>query len=243
MKLIKAKDYKDMSRKAANFLSAQVILKENSVLGLATGGTSEGIYEQLVEWYRKGDIDFSSVSTVNLDEYVGLDGMNEQSYRYFMKQHLFSHTNIKEENCHLPDGMADNIEEECIRYDRLIEKLGGIDMQLLGIGENGHIGFNEPDEAFEQMTHCISLKEATIEANSRYFASKDKVPKRAVTMGIKAIMQARAIVLCASGAKKAEILNKVLYGPVTPEVPGSVLQMHPRLIVVADEEALAGQGK
>ena len=243
MKLIKAKDYKDMSRKAANFLSAQVILKENSVLGLATGGTSEGIYEQLVEWYRKGDIDFSSVSTVNLDEYVGLDGMNEQSYRYFMKQHLFSHINIKEENCHLPDGMADNIEDECIRYDRLIEQLGGIDMQLLGIGENGHIGFNEPDEAFEQMTHCIRLKEGTIEANSRYFASKEEVPRRAVTMGIKAIMQARAIVLCASGAKKAEILNKVLYGPVTPEVPGSVLQMHPRLIVVADEEALAGQGK
>ena len=239
MKLISAKDYKDMSRKAANFLSAQVILKENSVLGLATGGTSEGIYEQLVEWYRKGDIDFSSVSTVNLDEYVGLDGSNEQSYRYFMNRHLFSWINVKEKNCHLPNGMAENIDEECDRYDRLIEKLGGIDMQLLGIGENGHIGFNEPDEAFEQMTHCINLKEDTIEANSRYFASKEEVPRRAITMGIKAIMQARAIVLCASGSKKAAILQKVLYGPVTPEVPGSVLQMHPRLIVVADEEALS----
>lgn len=238
MKLIRAKNYKDMSRKAANFLSAQVILKENSVLGLATGGTSEGIYEQLAEWYRKGDIDFSAVSTVNLDEYVGLDAGNERSYRYFMHQHLFRHINIKEKNCHLPDGMAADIETECIRYDRLIEKLGGIDMQLLGIGENGHIGFNEPGEAFEQMTHCIQLKDKTIEANARYFPRKEDVPRQAVTMGVKAIMQARAIVLCASGARKADILKKVLYGPVTPEVPGSVLQMHPRLIVVADEEAL-----
>lgn len=227
-----------MSRKAANLLSSQVILKENAVLGLATGGTAEGIYEQLVEWYRKGDIDFSSVSTINLDEYVGLDAKNARSYHYFMNEHLFRHVNINEKNCHLPDGMAENIEEECRRYDRLIERLGGIDMQLLGIGENGHIGFNEPGEAFEQMTHCIQLKENTIEANARYFASRDEVPKQAITMGVKAIMQARAIVLCASGARKAEILQKVLFGPVTPEVPGSVLQMHPRLIVVADAEAL-----
>ena len=239
MKLIRAKDYKDMSRKAANFLSAQVILKENAVLGLATGGTSEGIYEQLVEWYRKGDIDFSAVSAVNLDEYVGLDGKDERSYRSFMYRHLFRHINIKEKNCHLPDGMAVNIEGECLRYDRLIEKLGGIDMQLLGIGENGHIGFNEPDEAFEQMTHCVRLKEDTIEANARYFPGKEQVPRQAITMGIKAIMQARSIVLCTSGARKADILQKVLFGPVTPEVPGSVLQMHPRLIVVADEEALS----
>ncbi|HML36331.1 MAG TPA: glucosamine-6-phosphate deaminase [Bacillota bacterium] len=238
MKLIRAKDYKDMSRKAANILSAQVILKENSVLGLATGNTPEGIYEQLAEWYKKGDIDFSGVSTVNLDEYVGLDGSSERSYRYFMNQHLFRHINIKEKNCHLPNGLAENIEEECARYDRLIEKLGGIDMQLLGVGENGHIGFNEPDEAFEQMTHCVRLRENTIDVNARYFPSRDDVPKQAITMGIKAIMQARAIVLCASGARKADILHKVLYGPVTPEVPGSVLQMHPRLIVVADEEAL-----
>jgi glucosamine-6-phosphate deaminase len=239
VKLIRAKDYKDMSRKAANFLSAQVILKENAVLGLATGGTAEGIYEQLAEWYRKGDIDFSSVSTVNLDEYVGLDAADEQSYQYFMYEHLFRHINIREKNCHLPNGKAENIEEECKRYDRLIEKLGGIDMQLLGIGENGHIGFNEPDEAFEQMTHCIQLKKSTIEANARYFPGMEDVPKQAITMGIKAIMQARSIVLCASGARKADILNKVLFGPVTPEVPGSVLQMHPRLIVVADAEALS----
>lgn len=240
MKLIRAKDYKDMSRKAANFLSAQVILKENAVLGLATGGTAIGIYEQLVDWYRKGDIDFSGVSSVNLDEYVGLDGRDERSYHYFMRKHLFAHINIKEKNCHLPDGMAENIEEECLRYDRLLERLGGIDMQLLGIGENGHIGFNEPDEAFEQMTHCVRLKADTIDANARFFDRREEVPRQAVTMGIKAIMQARAIVLCASGARKTEILRKVLYGPVTPAIPGSVLQMHPRLIVVADAEALGG---
>jgi glucosamine-6-phosphate deaminase len=227
-----------MSRKAANFLSAQVILKENAVLGLATGGTSEGIYKQLAEWYRKGDIDFSAISTINLDEYIGLDGKNERSYRHFMDQNLFRHINMREENCHLPNGMAENVGEECLRYDRLIERLGGIDIQLLGIGENGHIGFNEPDEAFEQMTHCVRLKEKTIEANARYFSSKEEVPRQAITMGIKAIMQARSIVLCASGARKADILHKVIFGPVTPEVPGSVLQMHPRVIVVADAEAL-----
>lgn len=238
MKLIQAKDYKDMSRKAANFLSAQVILKGNAVLGLATGSTPVGIYEQLAAWYRKGDIDFSGVSTINLDEYVGLDGNDERSYRYYMNEHLFRHINIKKKNCHLPDGMAENIEEECLRYDRLIEKLGGIDMQLLGLGENGHIGFNEPDEAFEQTTHCVTLKEKTIEANARYFSSRADVPKQAITMGIKAIMQARSIVLCVNGARKADILRKVLYGPVTPAVPGSVLQMHPRLIVVADGPAL-----
>lgn len=238
MKLIRAENYSDMSRKAANFLSAQVILKENAVLGLATGGTSEGIYKQLVEWYRKGDIDFSGVSTVNLDEYAGLDAEDEASYHYFMDQHLFRHVNLQKKNCHLPNGKAENIEEEGRRYDQLIERLGGIDMQLLGLGGNGHIGFNEPGEAFEQMTRCIRLKEETITANARYFASRDQVPKQAITMGIKAIMQARAIVLCASGARKADILRKVLFGPVTPEVPGSILQMHPRLIVIADAEAL-----
>lgn len=238
MKLIKAQNYNDMSRKAANFLSAQVILKENAVLGLATGRTAEGIYKQLAEWYRKGDVDFSSVSTVNLDEYVGLDCNNERSYCYFMRTNLFRHINIKEKNCYLPDGMAENIGEECLRYDRLIEKLGGIDMQLLGIGENGHIGFNEPDEAFEQMTHCVTLKESTIDANARYFPSRAEVPRQAITMGIKSIMQAGSIVLCASGARKVDILQKVLFGPVTPEIPGSILQMHPRLIVIADKEAL-----
>ncbi len=237
MKIIKAKDYKDMSRKAANILSAQVILKENAVLGLATGSTVLGIYQQLVQWYEKGDIDFSSVSTVNLDEYVGLLPGDESSYRHYMFSNLFDHTNILPENTHLPNGLAKDIEGECKRYDRLIEGLGGIDLQLLGLGGNGHIGFNEPHEAFEQLTHCVKLKDSTIDANAKYFPSREAVPQKAITMGIKSIMLAKRIVLCVSGKRKAKVLRQVLYGPVTPEIPGSILQMHPRLMVVADEEA------
>ncbi len=237
MKIIKAKDYKDMSRKAANILSAQVILKENAVLGLATGSTVLGIYEQLVQWYEKGDIDFSLVSTVNLDEYVGLPPGDKNGYRYYMYSNLFNHINILPENTHLPNGLTRDILRECERYDKLIEGLGGIDLQLLGLGGNGHIGFNEPDEAFEQLTHCVELKESTIDANAKYFPSREDVPKKAITMGIKSIMLAKRIVLCVSGERKAKVLREVLYGPVTPEIPGSILQMHPRLMVVADEEA------
>ena len=238
MRIIKAKSYGDMSRKAANVLSAQVILKSNCVLGLATGASVLGIYEQLIDWYQKGDIDFSGVRTVNLDEYVSLPGNHEQSYRYYMDTNFFQHINIKPENTNLPNGMAENIEEECHRYDTLIEGLGGIDLQLLGLGHNGHIGFNEPNEAFEKLTHCVQLKEITRKANSRFFDKEDPVPKEAITMGIKSIMQAKRIVLCVSGAHKAEILKEVLTGPVTPALPGSILQMHPNLTVVADEEAL-----
>ncbi|MDD3169130.1 MAG: glucosamine-6-phosphate deaminase [Eubacteriales bacterium] len=238
MRIIKAKTYGDMSRKAANVISAQVILKNNCVLGLATGATVLGIYQQLIEWYQKGDIDFSGARSVNLDEYVGLAGSHEQSYRHYMDTNFFQHINIKQENTHLPNGMTENIEEECDQYDALIESLGGIDLQLLGLGHKGHIGFNEPDEAFEKLTHCVRLKETTRKANARFFEKEDQVPKKAITMGIKSIMQAKRIVLCVSGAHKAEILNQVLTGPVTPALPGSILQMHPNLTVVADEEAL-----
>ena len=239
MKIVKANDYNDMSRKAANVLSAQVILKSNCVLGLATGSTVLGIYEQLIDWYQKGDIDFSGVRTVNLDEYVGLTGNHEQSYRHYMDTNFFTNINIHHDNTNLPNGMANNLDEECHRYDSLIEGLGGIDMQLLGLGHNGHIGFNEPDEAFEKLTHCVQLKETTRQANARFFESEEEVPREAITMGIKSIMQAKRIVLCVSGASKAEILKKVLTGPVTPALPGSILQMHPNLTVVADAEALA----
>lgn len=238
MKIIKAKSYSDMSRKAANVLSAQVILKSNCVLGLATGATVLGIYQQLIDWYQKGDIDFSGVRTVNLDEYVGLPKEHEQSYRHYMDVNFFRQINIELKNTNLPNGMAENIEEECRRYDKLIESLGGIDLQLLGLGHNGHIGFNEPDEAFEKMTHCVQLKETTRKANARFFESEDQVPEKAITMGIKSIMQAKRIVLCVSGSHKAQILKQVLTGPVTPALPGSILQMHPNLTVVADEEAL-----
>ena len=237
MKTIYAENYYDMSRKAANILSAQVTLKSDCVLGLATGSTVEGLYKQLIAWHQKGDVDFSGVRSVNLDEYVGLPEDHNQSYRYFMETNLFRHINIRKENTHMPAGMATDLEEECVSYEALIKELGGIDIQLLGLGHNGHIGFNEPGEAFEMLTHCVQLKESTIKANARFFDREDQVPREAITMGIKSIMHAKRILLCVSGCAKAEILKQVLTGPVTPAVPGSILQLHPNLIVVADEEA------
>lgn len=232
MKIINTKDYGEMSRKAANIISAQIILHPHSVLGLATGSSPIGTYEQLVEWYNKGDIDFSGITTINLDEYYGLDGANKQSYRYFMNHYLFSRVNINMGKTHLPNGKAMDIDVECKRYDKLISSLGGIDLQLLGIGLNGHIGFNEPSGAFEQTTHCVELKQSTIQANLKFFQNIDEVPKRAITMGIKSIMQAKKIILIVNGTEKKEILHKALYGPVTPAVPASILQMHPDLTVV-----------
>ena len=193
MRIYKAKDYVDMSRKAANIVSAQVIMKPNCVLGLATGSTPIGLYKQLVEWYNKGDLDFSEVMTVNLDEYKGLSRDNDQSYYYFMHQNLFDHVNIPAENTHLPNGMEPDSQKECQEYTNLIQSLGGVDLQLLGIGHNGHIGFNEPGEAFDKQVHCVNLTQSTIEANKRFFASADDVPKQAYTMGIKTIMQAKKI--------------------------------------------------
>lgn len=232
MKLIEAKSYADLSRKAANIISAQVILSPRSVLGLATGSTPIGTYKQLIEWYQKGDIDFSNVKTVNLDEYWGLSGDNPQSYRYFMDENFFNHINIKKENTFVPNGMAKDAEEECRRYDELISNLGGIDLQLLGIGHNGHIGFNEPEKAFEKTTHMVDLNESTIKANARFFNSIDEVPKRAITMGIKSIMQARKILLVANGKDKKDIVERALYGSITPSVPASILQLHSDLTVV-----------
>ena len=173
MKIIKAKDYNDMSRKAANIISAQVIMKPDCVLGLATGSTPVGTYKQLIEWYEKGDLDFGDVTTVNLDEYKGLPRENDQSYFYFMNHNLFDYVNINPERTHLPNGMNLNAEEECARYEEVIRSTGGVDLQLLGLGHNGHIGFNEPGEAFETETHCVDLQERTIEANKRFFASID----------------------------------------------------------------------
>ncbi|MGN1377372.1 MAG: glucosamine-6-phosphate deaminase [Dorea sp.] len=239
MKIYKAANYKEMSRKAANILSAQVIMKPNCVLGLATGSTPIGTYEQLVEWYRKGDLDFSEVTTVNLDEYKGLPVTNDQSYYYFMHQHLFDLVNINPANTHLPNGMEADSEKECRRYEKLIHSLGGVDLQLLGLGHNGHIGFNEPDEAFEKETHCVDLQERTIEANKRFFASADEVPRQAYTMGIKTIMHAKKILVIVSGEDKAEIVKKAFFGPVTPKVPASILQMHNDVTLVADEAALS----
>jgi len=242
MKIYKAKDYKDMSRKAANIISAQVIMKPNCVLGLATGSTPIGTYDQLVEWYNKGDLDFSEVTTVNLDEYKGLPRTNDQSYYYFMHQHLFDRVNIDPERTNVPNGMEPDAEKECGRYEELIRSLGGVDLQLLGLGHNGHIGFNEPGEAFEKETHCVDLTESTIEANKRFFASADDVPKQAYTMGIKTIMQAKKILIVVNGENKADIVERAFFGPVTPEVPASILQLHNDVTVVGDEAALAKIG-
>ena len=242
MKIYKAKDYKDMSRKAANIISAQVIMKPNCVLGLATGSTPIGTYDQLVEWYNKGDLDFSEVTTVNLDEYKGLPRTNDQSYYYFMHQHLFDRVNIDPERTNVPNGMEPDAEKECGRYEELIRSLGGVDLQLLGLGHNGHIGFNEPGEAFEKETHCVDLTESTIEANKRFFASADDVPKQAYTMGIKTIMQAKKILIVVNGENKADIVERAFFGPVTPEVPSSIIQMHNDVTLVGDEAALAKIG-
>ena len=239
MRVYRATDYYDMSRKAANILSAQVILKPNCVLGLATGSTPLGIYKQLVEWYKKGDIDFSEVTTVNLDEYIGLAGNDVNSYHYFMKQHLWDHVNISPEQTHIPNGTARDANSECLDYERLITRVGGVDMQLLGLGQNGHIGFNEPGTAFDKDTHVAKLSKATIEANERYFAREEDVPRSAITMGIRSIMQSRRILVVASGVKKSEILKRAFFGPVTPSVPASVLQLHNDVTLVGDAEALS----
>ena len=239
MRIYEAKDYNEMSRKAANIISAQIIMKPDAVLGLATGSTPVGTYKQLIDWYNKGDLDFSEIRSVNLDEYKGLSSDNDQSYAYFMRTNLFNHVNIKKENTNIPNGLETDIEYECNRYNSIIRSLGGIDLQLLGIGNNGHIGFNEPGEAFEKETHCVKLTENTIQANARFFESIDDVPKYAYSTGIKNIMQARKVLLIVSGEGKAEILDKVLYGPVTPQVPASILQLHNDLTVVADEAAMS----
>ncbi len=239
MQLIQAKDYEDMSRKAANIISAQVILKPNCVLGLATGSSPLSTYANLIEWYKKGDLDFSNVSSVNLDEYRGLTADNDQSYRYFMNTNLFDHINIDKSKTYVPDGTEPDSAKACSRHDEIIEELGGIDLQLLGMGLNGHIGFNEPAAEFPKGTHCVDLTQSTIEANSRFFASIDDVPTQAYTMGIQSIMLAKKILVIVSGANKAQIVADAFLGPVTPEVPASILQMHPDVTVVADADALS----
>ena len=238
MKIIRAKDYDQMSRKAANIISAQVIMKPDCVLGLATGSSPLGIYRQLIDWYNKGDVDISECYSVNLDEYVGLDITSDQSYVYFMHHNFFDSINIRADHTFIPNGKNTDIAAECERYDKQIASLGGIDLQLLGIGRNGHIGFNEPDRVFTKGTHCVSLAESTIEANKRFFDSIDDVPRQALTMGICDIIQAKKVVLVASGEDKADAVQKAFFGPVTPEVPASILQLHPNFTLVADEEAL-----
>jgi len=239
MKIIKTKDYEHMSRVTANLLSAQVIMKPDCVLGLATGSTPVGAYKQLVQWFQKGDLDFSEVTSVNLDEYKGLSPENDQSYRYFMNHNLFDHINIRKDHTFVPNGLEPDAEKACDDYNKIIHDLGGIDLQLLGLGNNGHIGFNEPSSSFEKETHCVDLTQSTIDANARFFSSLSEVPRQAYTMGIQTIMQAKKIVVAVSGQGKASIVKEAFFGPITPQVPASVLQLHSDVTVVGDEAAFS----
>ena len=239
MKLFKATDYQDLSRKAADLLAAQVLLKPDCVLGLATGSTPIGAYQELVRKYEAGALDFSQVTTFNLDEYRGLTPSDPQSYADFMHHNLFDHVNLRPGSTHLPDGLNPDPAAESARYEAAIRAAGGVDLQLLGMGHNGHIGFNEPCGEFPLDTHSVDLAESTIRANTRFFDSSDQVPRQAYTMGIGTILRARRILIVVSGADKAEILKQAFYGPVTPQVPASVLQLHPDVTLVADTDALS----
>jgi glucosamine-6-phosphate deaminase len=237
MKIIVVDNYNEMSKKAANIIASQIILNPNSVLGFATGDTPLGTYKDLISIYNEGDIDFSDIKTFNLDEYYPLPKENPQSYNYYMEENFFKYVNVKTENIHIPNGMCDSIKDECANYEDAIKQAGGIDLQLLGIGKNGHIGFNEPDLKFEATTHLVHLDEDTIKANSRFFDSIKEVPTRAISMGIKTIMGVKKIVLLASGTEKSEAIYNTLNGPITPEVPASVLQLHPDVTVIIDKDA------
>ena len=239
MIIYREKDYDAMSRRAASVIAGEIVHNPASLLGLATGSTPEGAYKYLVDWHKKGCLSFQEVLSVNLDEYVGLSPEHEQSYRCFMQSNLFDHVDIVPENTRVPDGLASDTTAFCRQYDAYIRSLGYVDLQLLGIGRNGHIGFNEPGDCFIKETHVVDLTENTIDANARFFASRDEVPKQAISMGIGAIMNAKKVLLCASGEEKAEAIYHTVCGPITPKCPGSILQLHPNVVLVADEAALS----
>lgn len=232
MQIIKANDYTQLSRKAALFIAGQVMANPRSVLGFATGSTPIGTYDELIRLYRDGGLDFSGVTTFNLDEYFGCPITDPNSYHYFMHDHLFNHVNLAKGNIHLPNGMAADATSECAGYEKKIEAAGGVDLQLLGIGHNGHIGFNEPADSFVGATNLVKLTDSTIDANSRFYSTRDEVPKTALSMGIGTIMHAKKILLIASGKEKKGIMEQALYGPVTPAVPASILQFHQDVTVI-----------
>lgn len=238
MKIYQEADYAAMSRRAANLISAEIIRKPECILGLATGDTPLGTYQKLIEWNQKGDISFRSVRTFNLDEYLGLAPDDAQSYRHYMDKNLFGHVDIDPANTFLPDGLAADGDAECRRYDALLESLGYADLQLLGLGRNGHIGFNEPGECFIRQSHVVTLSQSTITANARFFADIDDVPRQALTMGMGCIMAARRVLLMVSGEDKAEALYQAVCGPITPYCPASILQLHGDVVIVGDRAAL-----
>lgn len=237
MRIVIAKDYEDLSARAAMIVAGQICLKPNSVLGLATGSTPLLMYEKLVEMHRTVGLDFSEAISFNLDEYLGLSPEDEHSYHWYMYQNFFHHINMAPRNIHIPDGTAKDVEKECREYDRSIQAAGGIDLQILGIGTNGHIGFNEPDIKFEATTHKVKLDQETVTANSRFFTDLNDVPRYAISMGIKTIMHAKKILLLANGEAKAAAIYKTLYRGITPETPASILQLHQDVTVIVEESA------
>lgn len=239
MKLIVTKNYEEMSRLAAEFMAKEVNKNPEIILGLATGGTPVGMYKELINMCSNKEVDFSKATTINLDEYIGLSGDHNQSYRYFMNTNLFNHINVDKTKTYVPNGQAADIENECKSYDERIKNLGGIDLQLLGLGSNGHVAFNEPDEYLTVGSHETKLTDSTIEANARFFNSMDEVPKTAITMGLGGIMQAKKILVIANGEGKAEVVEKLMNGKITTEVPASMLQMHRDVTIIVDEAAAA----
>ncbi|MDI9490567.1 MAG: glucosamine-6-phosphate deaminase [Clostridiaceae bacterium] len=237
MRIIVAKDYAEMSKRAADIIASQIRINAHTVLGLATGSTPVGAYEELVRQYNEEGLNFGNVDTFNLDEYIGLGADHPQSYRYFMDEHLLSHINMDADRAHVPDGLAQNPEQECEEYDRLIRDLGGVDLQLLGMGGNGHIGFNEPNDIYTAETHVVNLTESTIKANSIYFNNENEVPRQAITMGFRTIMQAKKVIFVVSGKAKSKVVKEALEGPITPKLPASILQLHHDVIVVLDQDA------
>ena len=239
MRIINSHTYEAMSRKAADILAAQIQLKPNCVLGLATGTTPIGAYQGLIKKYESGSLDFSEVRTYNLDEYRGLTHEDPKSYHYFMNAQLFNPVNIDPANVHVPDGANTDADAACADYDRMVAEAGYCDLQLLGIGRNGHIGFNEPADEFSKGTHCVDLTESTIEANSRLFKKEEDVPRQAYTMGTQTIMNARCILMVANGENKAQAVRDMCFGPIVPTCPASILQLHPNVFVVCDDAALS----
>jgi len=237
MRIIVVDNYEEMSKRAALMIASQVMLKPDSVLGLATGDTPLGMYRELIKLYNKKEVDFNEVRTFNLDEYYGIDKGNPQSYYNYMNTNLFNTINIVSENINMPDGMAKDVDSSCANYENKIKKLGGIDMQVLGIGGNGHIGFNEPDVNFEAETHLVNLDEETIEANSRFFKSIKDVPVKAISMGIKTIMSSKKIILLANGLNKAKAIERAVNGKINPNIPASILQLHNDVTIIIDKKA------
>lgn len=244
MRLIIEDDFKKLSKRAAKIIANAIIKKPDLVLGLATGSTPLGTYKELIKMYNKENLDFSQVVTFNLDEYYNISQDDKNSYNYYMHENLFKHINIKEENINIPKGNVKEIKDYCKEYDKKIKKCGGIDLQLLGIGNNGHIGFNEPDKELNLRTHLTKLTKSTIEANARFFNSIKEVPDRAITMGLSSIMNSKKILLLASGKNKTNIIEELLTkDKATTEIPASALLMHSNLTVILDEDAACNYKK